>query len=600
MMAPAPGLDVFPRPAQAMSSIYALNEDILLAIFSYIHGADALNAALVSRGLYPFAIPRVASRAKSITSEELQRLCDYMLLPGHGHGPHARVRANYLHILSVNAAMTSTYDWKFDVQGWTSDAEIAQQMAILHRFSCLLSHAEALRELRLTGIPWSSVWMGSYISKVGTAMSALNSLRILDCSGVTDELVSSLPPLQTLGCLHLAYVDERRVYHSDTGWTWTDVPSTLSSLFHALSGFPRIHELVLENFRPVEIEQYFYEEVSPEPDWLLQRFPSIQDLTLRHCSPATTLFVSLCPRLSCLSIGLLPQTSGRPARSLATTALPLCPPLRHLFISPVDLRFVVQRLSTVQRLYCTDAYSDSRYGAIPLNGFAQALSALSPTRVLRSFGLRQERQPEAQAFWEGLRTTQPGVRSMDLVVGAIVDEGTWISLFRRMAKALPRLPFLVALRFIVDLSFCKCLTLYTHRHCRLEPGESWLRAQTEGVGVLVQHAFRYIPTLEVVAIARGPAVVSHTPPYLMEYMNVHDPYVYYPPPDYVLKQIYTKGDAEVQQTYQFTWFCRGRGANHLIKVPNAVGQQICDLMENGDKTPAAELVDQLLPPSRSS
>lgn len=76
------------------TSFLSLNDDALLAIFSFLYGKEALAVALTSRRLHDLAIPRVAASAKCCLSQDFPRFCDYML-----QGP--RTHARYLEVLDV-------------------------------------------------------------------------------------------------------------------------------------------------------------------------------------------------------------------------------------------------------------------------------------------------------------------------------------------------------------------------------------------------------------------------------------------------------------------------------------------------------------------
>ncbi|KAH9921241.1 uncharacterized protein BXZ73DRAFT_104531 [Epithele typhae] len=228
------------------STIYRLNEDILLATLSYLSGHDAVRLARTCKFMYALSCPSVSVKISHRDLHKLHRTAGAICRPGSSS-------ATYLHNLDL--------------------ALISNKEKNIKAVGDILRTAKNLRSLSLsTVIPHG--WMG-YPSIVH-ALTQMKRLRSLDYSPIFHNdvlpMIKSIPSPDIVN-LSLWYDDH-----------WDHVFPPLLSV---LESFPKLVTLTLGNFVPQPTSL----------DATRTSFPSIRHVVLKNVSVAATDILYLFPNL---------------------------------------------------------------------------------------------------------------------------------------------------------------------------------------------------------------------------------------------------------------------------------------------------------------
>ncbi len=362
--------------------ISQLNDDVLLLIFSYIHGEDALNVALASKRFYGLAIPAVSRQASCWEFGMVRRLCDYMLTP-----LDSQPRARYLRVLVILPAAF------FQVKKKGRRAGTLSLYGAQSLVTDVLEEANGLRVLR-----WTADFRDLFRSDPGRLTDAIKSwkhLSVLELNVVDDEIISALRSVTALRVLTL---QDKKV---EIGQEHLGLPALLKTLSQLIF----LRTLSLNRFPGPGTPFGTTEESRAIP-----RFPSIADLSLYACSKNYFLLAQLCPNLSRLAtthpIDSPPSRTILPPASLR----PRWPALQTLAISTRDLSLCgLYLLNTVRELQLRDAPFENSF--VP-NILPLALPKLSPLSISIIACFRVENSPA----WDVLAKYEPGVRVLDIEV----------------------------------------------------------------------------------------------------------------------------------------------------------------------------------------
>ncbi|KAI0649562.1 hypothetical protein C8Q79DRAFT_521002 [Trametes meyenii] len=468
--------------------ILLLDDDALFAIFSYIHGEAALNAALTCRRLRPFALRRVAARAKCSESGFLDRLCRYMLEPQESQSNE--LRAAHLQMLVINKRGFSGGD----------DSIIVQQSV---RMAKLLSKSRGLRELQcflLSNDPADTILL--------RALPSLCCLSVLELSAVNDNAVSVLASITTLTSLTLHYhIPER----SMTGGATPKPKHTLRTLIITLCRLPRLHNLELFLFTPSDANLTWsldgFRSTSPP------RLRSIAGLVFCKTSESALMLVALCPNISSLTISKVASRSFPPAGHTDTAVTgvsarhngwPRWPPLTNLSLSKFDLECIaLDRFKTAQRVNLLDP-SFERILEVARAPLTRAFHTLAPTLLAVTSTLDEE----SWKLWQDLPSYAPTLRLLDLAVhppGVNPWSDIWPGCVAGCVRTLPLLGF----RLIMHAPVYSNQARHEEEWAMIVGDRVRLMRATyrrpEIVNTLPRQLFKVIPTLRIVAIAEEEA-----------------------------------------------------------------------------------------------
>ncbi|KAI0819294.1 hypothetical protein BC628DRAFT_1333382 [Trametes gibbosa] len=450
-----------------MKAPLSLDDDVLLSIFSYIYGEDALNAALACKRFCLLALPRVATRAYCWNLAMLRRLCTYMLSDlDTSHGPQARARQLRVLFCSRNTSAAIDND------------DIQEPPPI----GCLLAKAHNLRILR-----WYLNDFHNFFTldpRIGPAVKSLRCLSVLELCGVDNETIDLLQHVVTLEVLTLdTMVEEGERKHE-----------TLPTLLNTLVELVRLRTLSLK---------YFYPAEDSLPKNLVQgysaaRFLSIVDLTLGSCALSYLFLIRVCPSL--LRLAVIDSAYHLLAR-LSTAALGIMHGthlhrLERLTIPMHSLSlFAASEVSAVRHLYLHDMAGEDQASAAILSC---ALPVFRPQSIKLSTRFLGEFNP----LWRALAQQHPAVRVMDVEVVPHSYRpwcDTWPDCVPSTLVYLP----LVALRLIVRTSLTVGIVSGGQRarevNRALTGGPS--RARREALASMPGKLFGAMPSLRVLAVA---------------------------------------------------------------------------------------------------
>ncbi|KAL1940158.1 hypothetical protein VTO73DRAFT_9109 [Trametes versicolor] len=454
--------------------ISQLNDDVLLLIFSYIHGEDALNVALASKRFYGLAIPAVAHEASCWEFRMIRQLCDYMLTP-----LDSQPRARYLRVLVILPAAF------FVVQRKGRKSGTLSLYGAKSLITDVLGEASGLRVLR-----WTADFRDLFKSDSSRLTDVIKSWKhvtVLELNMVDDEIVSALRSVTTLRVLTL------RDKALEIGQEHRGLPTllqTLSQLIH-------LQTLSLTLFRGTDTPLGTAEGSRVTP-----RFPSIIDLSLDACSKSYFLLVQQCPNLSRLAVSYPVDMPPIGTLLPPANAGPRWPALQTLAISTRDMSLCgLYRLNTVRELRLWDTPFENSFvpTTLPL-----ALPTLSPRSISIVACFRVENSPA----WDVLANYQPGVRVLDIEVNPQTYR-PWSDVWHdNVPKALNRLP-LISLRLIVrsPSSSGTGVEAALDKPTRMQT----TYRRKEAISSLPGKVFDAVPTLRVLAIAEEVDQIGRRP-----------------------------------------------------------------------------------------
>ncbi|KAM5539232.1 hypothetical protein V8D89_007105 [Ganoderma adspersum] len=411
-------------------ALLSLNDDVLLLIFSLLHGQDALHTCLTCKRAYLLAIPQLASSAQCWTPDRLRWLCDYYLSSYPFTGAP---RVKYLESLTIHATTFEPERVASDSQESTLDNVDDLELELVgtdfcqaHLLGDLLDGAQSIRELSLDRFH-------SLVRKeprISLAIAAMNQLAHVRLAMVGDGTLDALQHLRNPKRLTLSY----HTPYDDP----LDEPKTLPPLLTALAAFLNLHTLKLWNFTP------------PHPDdaVALPLLPSVRYLRLSQSSVPALDMVQLCPNLSTLVFSV-DSEEGDVVASFG----PRWPPLRRLMLaSPEAAVCVVDRLSAVRLLQVSGTLRivDTREDGDAVSQFLELLRVASPIGLYAS--LRVETGGFSAPFWKDVRACAPRLRSLELQLSysAVRRDGDgddWLA--RLLADALRNIHGLLLLKILV-------------------------------------------------------------------------------------------------------------------------------------------------------
>ncbi|KAI0712836.1 hypothetical protein C8T65DRAFT_829216 [Cerioporus squamosus] len=275
-----------------------LNDDILVHVFSYLYGKDALFVALTARRLHDMAIERVFAVVKCASSRELAQLHSHIIATSPS------LRARHISDLEVDLPTAPAYPAHFK-------AEITRPLTELLMQTC------NIRRLFLHGYFITRVDMEVCLVIAGAlrAMSRLTELSMDHLHDAVLPLCASLP--SSLCELSLGFVHPSLGF----GHLWGEWRHSYPPLIRTLGSLPRLHTLGLYGFKPHKI----YDHSAP-------MFPSLLNLTLHEVSLPAVDLVSLTPNLQRVSVIYQPHrpTWSDPPTEPWTEPPRPWPPVRRL------------------------------------------------------------------------------------------------------------------------------------------------------------------------------------------------------------------------------------------------------------------------------
>ncbi|EIW59892.1 uncharacterized protein TRAVEDRAFT_64694 [Trametes versicolor FP-101664 SS1] len=330
-----------------------LDDDALLAIFSFLYGKDALSVALTSKRLHDLAIPRFAAVACCVYFQSFLPLYDYML---KGKQP----RVQYLEDLTLLEVTRSTSSF--------TAARDAKDIATDVLIGDLITSAKNLRRLALSQLRWLLE-----DSRVGNAIATMPKLVVVSLHDVDGRT------LELLSIMNGSLVELRLDYT----WTAPQSAATDITLFDVLARHTRLQILQLRCFMPSADFRLTSFSVKAQ-------FPSLRRLHIAETTNAAFDFPHFFPHLSILSFTL--DHCTRPMPNLDDSLL--WPPLQELYLERITLACCVQcRVGQVDKvgilwyLAPRDTRDLQEYLPAILRTASPITLALSVTYVSRVIGL---------------------------------------------------------------------------------------------------------------------------------------------------------------------------------------------------------------------
>ncbi|KAI1797107.1 hypothetical protein LXA43DRAFT_1147952 [Ganoderma leucocontextum] len=415
-------------------TLLSLNDDVLLLIFSLLHGNDALHACLTCKRAYHLAIARVASSVQCWAPVRLRQLYDYYLSSDPFTGA---ARARYLENLTIHAPTfepersapdsqdlnldhVDDLDLEFDVLVGTDFSQA-------HLIGELLIHAQNIQELSLDRFHP----LVRKEPRIALAFSAMHQLAHIRLAMVGDGTLDTLHSLRNPKRLTLSY----HTYDDDP----LDEPKTLPPLLTALASFPNLHTVKLWNFTPPH----------PDDSTTLPPLPSVRYLRLSQSSVPALEMVQLCPNLSTLVFSV-----DSDAGDVVASYGPRWRPLRRLMLAAPEVGVcVVDRVNMVRVLHVSGALELSgftpRVDGDDISQFLELLRVASPVGLYAA--LRVEMDGFSSTFWKDIPTSAPRLRSLEikLLYNTLQsgEDDNWLA--SHLVNALGNTPRLLVLKILV-------------------------------------------------------------------------------------------------------------------------------------------------------
>ena len=355
-----------------------LNDDVLVHVFSYLHGKDALSVALASRRFHYLAVPRVSAVIQCRNYLVLPRLWSYLVAT-------SPPRARHISHLEV------------DFPGMRSLSEL--HLKITHPLTDILTQARNIRVLFLYGFFLADLDMDSYTAFAG-ALHAMSSLSELSITFLHDDnlpaLCASLP--SSLRALSLGYIS-----------AWENKKHSYPPLLRVLTSLQNMCSLHLRGFKP----RAGLGDMSPT-------FPSLLNLTFYDVSLPAVDLVSLAPNLQQVSVECehTQQSQWFPHMEPWTEPPRPWPPVRRIEFNVMSslTHFRDAFSSTADHLKITARTAPTRAGEL-----------LSILRVLSPLGadLYLTIGDDPAVFWREVADAAPRLRYLRLSLTVKSSAGSW-------------------------------------------------------------------------------------------------------------------------------------------------------------------------------
>ena len=371
-----------------MTNFQSLNDDILIAISSFLESRHARDFYLVSKRARWAAFKPALSSAGSWHPDQLRRLASYMLSFEPGWDAP---RATFLNTLELHMDPSYPDTWSSSV-----DTSVTTSTELGSLIVDLLSVAQNLTTVTFKCFqPWLVL-----CPAIGTALASLSKLTSLSLSTIDDDTLPILSAMSSnIKDLTLSYTHENSNYPPDS-------TISLPPLLSALTSFRHLDTLTLRHFTPD-----FDEDVNSAFTLSLQ---SIQSLRLEEASIHALEIVQHLPRLSTLSFSL-----SEDAEAFQSVG-PQWRPLRQLRVRyTLEMMYLAPRLSTVDVLQISGheifrglpCKNDTVPLLAPLLPQANPLSIfLSLNYIPHSFALDIDSSP----MWKEIASKSPRLRSFEL------------------------------------------------------------------------------------------------------------------------------------------------------------------------------------------
>ncbi|KAH9847215.1 hypothetical protein C2E23DRAFT_849366 [Lenzites betulinus] len=458
-----------------METLVSLNDDVLLLVFSYIHGEDALNAALTCKRLFPLALPRVAAWAYCWNGTTLHQMCTYML---SARDPSDGPRARQLRVLSCSPVDK-------DTSAVPSAFETKQPIGLL------LAEAHNLCVFRWSLFSFRSILFPPD-PPIGLALISLRHLSVLELTGIDNEMVTLLQHITTLEVLILGSAVER---------TELEKQKTLPALLNTLASLIRLRTLSLSWFYPDSIASL---QGDSSPRHSAPRFPAVVDISLQCCHATYLSLIQLCPNVSRL---VVEENHSLHQAFFDTHAMKIMhamhlPRLERLTLHIANLSLLAAgHFTAVRHLQLQGLLGEDQNTTTLLS---HTLPVFRPQSIKLTTRFMPHRADPPTLLWEALAQQQPAVRIMDIEVIPHSYRpwcDTWPDFVPGTLRNLP----LVALRFIVrcpppNFNMVPMSRQPQHIERGLIGGPSRARRR-EALAAMPAKLAEKIPTLHMLAIA---------------------------------------------------------------------------------------------------
>ncbi|KAH9847216.1 hypothetical protein C2E23DRAFT_742248 [Lenzites betulinus] len=366
-----------------MPAAPALDDDVLLNIFSYLHGPLALKVALCSKRFYRLARPRIAAVADCHSPKDLEGLRDFML---SGDPP----RATELDDVSISIF---TFDYPPEANVSYSDYWDFSQAPLI---ADILEAAPRVRHIGFERLhPCLDV-----DERIGPAIAAMTRLRTADFATIGDGTLQRIGPLSaSLHTLRLAYF-----WADDDDLEACGETKTVAGLCAALAPLHNLRALDVWTFDPAREE--WAEAAATVARY---RFPSLRTLRLISTCPSALDLVECCPGLEHLLFDLdAGLDEAQPLRDG-----PRWPPIPKLTVTrPIESGCVLHRVGPVS---CIESLGDLVVGdeddGEALENLLALLELTNPLRL--SLAVRVA-QSGPIAFWERVAAAAPRLQVLEL------------------------------------------------------------------------------------------------------------------------------------------------------------------------------------------
>ena len=383
-------------------NLLSLNDDILIDIFSFLYGRDALHMSLTSWRAHDLAISRVSSTAICRTPDHVIRMHKYMLGPAVGKsGPRAR----YLHMLNISYMAFNRWCTQLP-DASHRDGASALNTSMAKLVDEILIQATNLRSLSIDMLS-ICIKVDHRVRNALASMARLTNLRMWLVADTTlQRTIHSLPKSLSRVIFHCR--------HTSLG------AITLPPFLSALSVLPNLRSITLCNFEPPP----------PFSPATLPLLPSVRHLRLEKSWESALTVADCCPGLETLKVSLsrCPQEPLQSARRW--------PSLLQLTVADQLAWKITHRncVSSVHALELGDVFPVSSIPPLPdiihsgfQNTFEHVYDALSLIFCTRPSALRVAIRVSKTGFngslgvsrptiLEDIAAVAPQLRALDLVL----------------------------------------------------------------------------------------------------------------------------------------------------------------------------------------
>ncbi|KAH9921223.1 uncharacterized protein BXZ73DRAFT_104512 [Epithele typhae] len=234
------------------SIIHRLNEDILLAILSYLPGHDAVQLARTCKFMYALSCPNCSVEISHLEQHKVSRLAEAICRPGSSC-------AAYLGDLGISLMSNKDED--------------------IRALGEILRTIKSLRKLSLSAATQKG-W--TECPSIIHALTQMKDLRALDYYPIfLDDVLPMIQSIPSPNLVNLSLGYDVVCHHD------------FAPLLSALKSFPKLVILTLYNFTP---------ELGTLDAILTSSLPSIRHIALKAVSIAATDILYLCPNLETIEL----------------------------------------------------------------------------------------------------------------------------------------------------------------------------------------------------------------------------------------------------------------------------------------------------------